>query len=264
MIQRKAMLFIISLVFLISCGNSYVLSPEKLEDVLVDLHIAEGVSMKKASSFKSNEDKLNLFNYVYNKHGIDKAQFDSTMRYYSENSSDLSVIYTHVLERVAALEMDAKDGRFAATKLSVSPKIYQKIIDEDKNILPYVLNELWSAKRSATFSAAELEKGKHYEFEVDTLFSSTMVLRFTIKPDSLVSANCLVTSVYESGNIEQLLYLPVDSTMLVRINWTMDSIPSKLIVDFQAEKMNENAALSLENIRMYEISKTPHNVSLFK
>lgn len=250
---------------LFSCGNSYVLSPEELEEVLVDIHLAEGIAMTSAKDFRKAEQKLDLYNSVYASHGIDKAKFDSTISYYTrEDLMVLDDIYTHVIDRITELEEQTKAGHFAVTKETISKGIHARICAEDMALLPYVASEYWKGKRVVTFSKADLEKGKSYTIDVDTTQTKTMELRFTIAPDSLKAAACTVTLVYGEDDVEKAFDLPVDSTQLVKLTWEIDSIPPIVRFDFSADKANDNAKLTLKDLRLYSLSTKQNNTSLFR
>lgn len=261
--QNRVLFFIIALVALYSCGNSYVISPEKLEDVLVDLHLAEGIAQERSSEFKKSDDKLDLYNFVYEKHGIDKALFDSTISYYSEDTYALSDIYENVLERITAIEAEVKTASFSASKARMPQSVYEIIIDEDRALIPSIADEMWSSTRTLIFDKPRFEDGETYEFEMDTLVGASYALRFTIKPEQLASATCTVTSFYESDEDVKAFDLPTDTTQLVNLEWSATKLPVKVKFEFKAEKSDEKGAIRFENFRWYQLTADEHSVELF-
>lgn len=260
----KLFLFIIALVSLFSCGNKYVLSPEKMEDVLVDLHLAEGMAIEHSTDFKTTEDKLNLYSTVYAKHNTNRSQFDSSMVYYSENLGDLTEIYDVVYARLVALQVEVQEGVFSPTTSLTNAGVYARIVSEDKDILPFIQNELWGKTRDYAFLVADFSKGKSLEVKLDTLINRKLELRYTIAADSLVSAQCKITMYYNEDKMEENVFnLDLDSAYLVVNSWTVDENPNKIVVKFDAEAMNQNAKLNIKDIRLYDMAPKAHNISLF-
>ncbi len=261
----KAPLFIIALISLFSCGSSYVLSPELMEEVLVDMHLAEGIAIERSIDFRTTEDKLNLYSTVYAKHNTDKSQFDSSMVYYSENLDELQEIYEVVYERLLALEVEVKSGNFSPLKSLIGDDAYSRIVSEDKAILPFIQNELWVKTRAYNFKYVNFEKGISEVLKIDTLINRQLELRYTLDADSLSSAQCKVTMYYAEDKTEEKVFdLALASDDLVTNIWTVNESPSEIAVHFDAEPMNMNAKLSIKDVRLYDLSSEAHNISLFK
>lgn len=257
-------LLLLTLLSLFSCGNRYVLSPDEMEELLVDLHLAEGLALQ-SHQFKSNTSKLDLYTAVYDKHNTNKAQFDSSMIYYSENLTDLGEIYDNVFDRIVNLESQVEQGQFAATKLMVDKASYAHIVADDIDLLPYISNELWSNNRTFTFVEKDFDKGKALTFIVDTLLNRQMEMRFTIETDSLSSAICKVEMLYATSDNESKTFeLPLDSTQLVTYNWSVSNSPDTLKFTFTAKKSGDKAVLKLSDCRIYDLSDVEHNIYLFR
>ncbi len=92
-------LFTLSFI-LAACDNrpDYVLSRGKMEDVLYDYHIAQGLLDQQPS--KDREKKAqDYINAVFEKHNITEAEFDSSVVYYNRNTKDLYKIYANLKKR---------------------------------------------------------------------------------------------------------------------------------------------------------------------
>lgn len=105
--MRKLLYIFIStciLSFFVACDDDEVeiLSKGKMEDVLYDYHLAQG--MMNMNDPKSGE----LIDAVFDKHGITEAEFDSSLVYYNRHAKDLSEIYDNLLAR---FEEDIKDNK---------------------------------------------------------------------------------------------------------------------------------------------------------
>jgi len=97
---------------------SGILDEDEMTDVLVDLHLAQGM----AEANPENGIDVTRYKYiqaVFRKHRITEAEFDSSMVYYSGRAEDFTQIYNNVVNRVRAqaermgLEAAAQD-KFAS------------------------------------------------------------------------------------------------------------------------------------------------------
>ena len=79
---------------------SGILDEEKMEDVLVDYHLAQG--MAEAQGDNTDITRYKYIQAVFRKHRITEAQFDSSMVYYSGRAEQLTLIYDNVVTRVRA------------------------------------------------------------------------------------------------------------------------------------------------------------------
>lgn len=262
----KAPLFIIALVTLFSCGNSYVLTSEQLEDLLVDVHLAEGIVIGNSAQFRKHEDKFNLYNTVYAKHGTDKAQFDSTLSYYSENLLELTEIYDRVYTRLEAMEEEVLAGNFSPVKGNIKNEAYARVVSQDSDLLPYINKELWLKSRSFTFSDVDFEKGKSYEFLIDTLVNGKVELRYAIDMDSLESAQCIMTMHYDDDKSEDKVFeIDLEGSPLIKHSWSLADAasPTRVSIKFDAVPMNKNKKLRLIDLRLYDLTNEAHNISIF-
>lgn len=98
--MRRILPLILTLILLAACDDrpKDVLSRGKMEDVLYDYHIMQGI----INQLPDNEREAKAEDYinaVYAKHGITEAQFDSSIVYYNRHSKELHKIYTNLKER---------------------------------------------------------------------------------------------------------------------------------------------------------------------
>ena len=86
--------------FLMACDDrpKDVLSRGKMEDVLYDYHIMQGI-IDELPSEEREAKAQDYINAVFEKHGITEAQFDSSIVYYNRHTQDLHKIYSNLKER---------------------------------------------------------------------------------------------------------------------------------------------------------------------
>jgi hypothetical protein len=101
-------LVLLLLVFALSClGRSgrYIIPEKKFVDVLVDIHLADGIAMdnmRYSDAFVL--DSASLYESVFNKYKITRAQFDSTMQYYSAHPDDFQQVYNKLTAKLKRME----------------------------------------------------------------------------------------------------------------------------------------------------------------
>lgn len=82
---------------LTSCGKdipSKIIQPEEMEKVLYDYHLWMGMS----NDMRNTEREAHK-NYIFRKHGITEAEFDSSMVWYTRESKELMSIYENLNKR---------------------------------------------------------------------------------------------------------------------------------------------------------------------
>lgn len=101
---RTAILFSIAISFVTACSQrpKGVVSEGKMEDLLYDYHLAQGLIMNLPvdSSYKAQA----IYDAVFENNGITEAEFDSSMIYYQRRIDDLKKIYSKVMDRMTAEE----------------------------------------------------------------------------------------------------------------------------------------------------------------
>lgn len=90
------------LLTLVSCKPKRpagVLSESKMEEILFDYHVAQGVS-ENGSGLDNKLDNETILQSVFKKHGITEAQFDTSMIFYCGDLKKLAAIYNKVDARL--------------------------------------------------------------------------------------------------------------------------------------------------------------------
>ena len=102
-IDRLFLIVGLTLLMLCSCeskrGNE-ALPTAKLEAVLYDYHLTQVIVNDLPS--RQRYKKVLYFDYVYDKHGVTKAEVDSSLVYYARYPEGLADIYTRLSERIEA------------------------------------------------------------------------------------------------------------------------------------------------------------------
>ena len=78
------------------------IQPDDMEDILVDFHLAQGIAQQQEGSYEDAQYYKELyFNAVLQKHGITRAEFDSSLVYYYVRADRFQKIYKRVADRLS-------------------------------------------------------------------------------------------------------------------------------------------------------------------
>lgn len=128
--KRFVYFLLISFVVLQACTRRpfSVISPSDLQDIMVDLYIAEAIYNTNYGGFKTDEEQEKLINSVLLKHNISRAELDSSMVWYSDNLDELNKINEAVGKSLNRLDTIYRDN--------APPKIIYKFTDFTNENLP--------------------------------------------------------------------------------------------------------------------------------
>lgn len=94
------MIWLLGCCLFASCGKQIpgdIIQPDQMEDILYDYHIASSMS----NNLNTDEfyKKKAYQNYIFQKHDITEAEFDSSMVWYTRHTSELANIYSNLNDR---------------------------------------------------------------------------------------------------------------------------------------------------------------------
>ena len=165
--MRKLFLFLVivsGLQLISSCGKhrpGYVIKPTKMENLLYDYHIASVMSMS-AEMYKRGA----YLDYVFEKHGVTKAEFDTSMVWYTRNGEELAEIYKNVQTRLEREEARMKlNADRAGNQIDVS--MSGDTVD------------LWQDRTMIWVSPSPLTNKLTYDLKADTTFKPNDIIEFT-------------------------------------------------------------------------------------
>jgi hypothetical protein len=122
---RTALILLLAVIVL-SCNRTsrhYIIPQKKFVNVLVDIHLADGMA---ETNMRHDEgyllDSASLYGSVFNKYGVTRAEFDSTMSYYSEHPDDFQKLYNKVTAKLKRIEDDLKESMEKVDTKKESPE----------------------------------------------------------------------------------------------------------------------------------------------
>lgn len=230
-----------------------VIQPDDMEDILYDYYIAQGIATLPGQQSGSEDYRRDLyFNSVLNKHGVTRAEFDSSLVYYYTRADRFVEIYKNIQERMSddALELGATEGeveRFTAT---------QSLTGDTASI--------WEGMRSVRLMPQAPYNKMQFVQKADTSYHKGDSFMLTFKSDFL----------YQSGNKDGLAYIAVkyenDSVIAQTSHFSVsglnqlrfssvDLMPKEIVGYFYLgqgyEKSSELKLLSISDIQLIRFHK---------
>ena len=116
-------LIIVSVIAFSGCSKKKTISgrnfipQEVLVDVLVDIHLLDGVTNDRKFHRRYETDSIDLLSPILDKYGITQIMFDTTMSVYSRNPELLDNVYNEVLIKLnVMLDENEKENEKEANK----------------------------------------------------------------------------------------------------------------------------------------------------
>lgn len=251
------------------CGKSMsdeVIPPAKMEKVLYDYHLSLGISSKLPSS--EDYKKQAYKNYLFKKHNITEAQFDSSMVWYTRNSQELSEIYQKL------------DKRLSKEKNQLNALLQERHINLATQ--PGDTVNIWQYYPAYCLTDAPLNNKFTFTMKVDTNFwvkdafrwnadvmflkpgKATMGLNIRFKNDSVIGKTIALKSgtnslyvqadtINEIKNISGFISVYKDST---------HQTPNVLIGNLSLTKFHHNKENSLPKTENKEEKKSKEGIKL--
>ena len=170
-----------------------------MEDILYDYHIGQAAAQLEGGSLEQrNFDRTMYMAAVLKKHGVTKAEFDSSLVYYYTRSDRFQVIYKRVAERLSdeALSLGASEGeveRYATLSMN----------GDTANV--------WAGNRTAALTPYAPYNRLSFHQNADTTYH---------KGDSFI-LNLMVDFMYQTGTKDAVACLAVrldNDSIVNRVN----------------------------------------------
>ncbi len=112
--MRKLLVIFIVFLSFNACNRNktpdYVIPKEKLIDILVDIHIMDGLlTINDVRKTLLQKDSLNYYDALFYNYNYTRADFDTSIFYYSMNINEYDKIYEEVLNKLSEMEAELKE-----------------------------------------------------------------------------------------------------------------------------------------------------------
>ena len=212
------LLLIMLFSILTSCGKQIpgdILKPRQMEEVLYDYHLTMGMFSNQHTI--ENPQRNALKQYVFNKHGITAAEFDSSMVWYTREADELCTIYEN-------LEKRFKREHNHAESLLANRNEENSIITSYGDTI-----DIWRKREIYWMSNSQLNNQMTFEFKADTNFHARDAFRWNLDIHFLAEGELTLgmNIIYDNDSIigktqrinksgNQVLYLHTDSTWKIK------------------------------------------------
>lgn len=110
--MKKFIVISFLLVFVLGCQDNEkkIIPPRDMKPILVEMHIFDG--MIAHSAYREKLDSIDTLSYeeaILNQYGYTKAQFDSSINYYSGRLRDFDKIYQEVLNELNRMQAETQE-----------------------------------------------------------------------------------------------------------------------------------------------------------
>jgi hypothetical protein len=257
---RLAILFF-SVLFVSCSNNKYWLTEDKMVQILTDYHLSEGVAFTSSREFSYDITRQATRDVVFEKNGITKEQFDTSLYYYSFHIEKLDRIYEQVLQQLILIESRVKSGEFDRGNIYQTSLLLREKFPQDSSLIDSVYREIWWDKREFSMPEAGDKYRVDFELEVDTLIAKWLLLKADV---TLFYDDCS-----EKPRSTLRLHYQNDSVFEVSIPMVKDSVERTYTIKAQVsdtlrvvkisgaiinhDKCLEKKHAQVSNIRMYEL-----------
>ena len=235
-------IIVLFIFILSSCDDTPkgILSRGKMEDVLYDYHIMQGI-IDQLPSEEREEKAQDYINAVYEKHGITEAQFDSSIVYYNRHSKELHKIYTNLKERYTVMNDEIQ------------------LVNGNNDMMAIFATggdttNLWNSAKLLTLRNKPLLKNESFTILADTSFRRQDQFILTLSP-------VFIKERREDYDITLHVGLSVQYTNGKHIGTTR-SINSDGIQQLTVQTSSEDDIKSITGFFYYRGKKTSRNLCL--
>lgn len=89
-----------------------IISPENIVPLIVEIHISDGILISRQQKSRRNEIEYeNFHKAIFKKYGYTRAQFDSSIGYYSRHLDIYESIYENVMNELRKKEAENKKNK---------------------------------------------------------------------------------------------------------------------------------------------------------
>lgn len=244
--KKKGLYMVIALGVLSACGKKIpddIIQPDAMQDLLYDYHLAS--TMSSSLPYTESYQKDAYFDYVFQKHHVTEAEFDSSMVWYTRHAEELATIYRNLQERLEREEKQMKE-QVAKRDNQIDVSMSGDTVDVWQDRTLYWLSTssltnkvVFDLKTDTTFKpqdAMELQADFHFIPSKATSGKAVMALNFYFDNDSVQGLTRIVT---RPG--KQRLYLRPDSA------FTIQSVSGFI---YYSNNEHPDASLLVDDIRL--------------
>jgi hypothetical protein len=190
-----------------ACSNrpKGVLDQEDMVNLLTDMHKLDGALVERGLMFSNDTTKTKYYNFIFAKYNITKANFDSSLVWYTKKPQEFNNIYNKVLINLSLQEKEVKSGKY-------------HFIDSVE--LAKVKSELW--RRRNKYELTKDSTRTKLDFEVvdpSLLYGDVYILRLLLRiapEDSCTKQHIVLRLNYLNGKVDSAFAVAHHDSLLRR------------------------------------------------
>ena len=167
--KRKALYIVIAVGLLSACGKKIpddIIQPDAMESLLYDYHLAS--TMSTSLPYNENYKKEAYFDYVFQKHNVTEAEFDSSMVWYTRHAEELATIYKNLKERLEREDKNLKE-RLEREEKQMKEQVAKRDNQIDVSMSGDTV-DVWQDRTLYWLSASSLTNKVVFDLKTDTTF----------------------------------------------------------------------------------------------
>lgn len=215
-----------------ACSNrpKGVLDQEDMVNLLTDMHKLDGALVERGLMFSNDTTKTKYYNFIFAKYNITKANFDSSLVWYTKKPQEFNNIYNKVLINLSLQEKEVKSGKY-------------HFIDSVE--LAKVKSELW--RRRNKYELTKDSTRTKLDFEVvdpSLLYGDVYILRLLLRiapEDSCTKQHISVRLNYQNGKVDSAFAVAHHDSLLRRYTIKLPAIRKLKIKSISGELLGSKA-----------------------
>ena len=215
-----------------ACSNrpKGVLDQEDMVNLLTDMHKLDGALVERGLMFSNDTTKTKYYNFIFAKYNITKANFDSSLVWYTKKPQEFNNIYNKVLINLSLQEKEVKSGKY-------------HFIDSVE--LAKVKSELW--RRRNKYELTKDSTRTKLDFEVvdpSLLYGDVYILRFLLRiapEDSCTKQHISVRLNYQNGKVDSAFAMAHHDSLLRRYTIKLPATRKLKIKSISGELLGSKA-----------------------
>ena len=218
----KYLFFFGLIVFFVSCNDrpKGVLNKTDMTEILTEMHKLDGALMEKGYTYSSDSMKLRYYSFILSKHDVSKANFDSSLVWYTKNPKTFVSIYNKVVENLEAQQIEVKSGKY-------------HFIDSVE--LAKIKSEIWTKKTQYKLTKDSTKTKVSFEIKDSNLmYADVYILRLLLRiapKDSCTEHHIALRVNYTNGKKDSVYIKTYNDSLLRR--YTI-SLPAKRILKIKS------------------------------
>lgn len=215
-----------------ACSNrpKGVLDQEDMVNLLTDMHKLDGALVERGLMFSNDTTKTKYYNFIFAKYNITKANFDSSLVWYTKKPQEFNNIYNKVLINLSLQEKEVKSGKY-------------HFIDSVE--LAKVKSELW--RRRNKYELTKDSTRTKLDFEVvdpSLLYGDVYILRLLLRiapEDSCTKQHIALRLNYQNGKVDSAFALAHHDSLLRRYTIKLPATRKLKIKSISGELLGSKA-----------------------